>query len=99
MATVGTSLVYSIIEPLPAKGFPQGRIRWRIRHDEFVLARVKTADGIREFYVKEEDGYWVPFVEKARNADAKGQITVCKASLSLAGPKPRPKQVDRKPIP
>jgi hypothetical protein len=59
---------FGITEPLPPKGFPDGRLRWCIRNDDFVLARVKTSDGIREFYVKEENGHWMPSFEKGRNA-------------------------------
>jgi hypothetical protein len=62
--------IRGIKEPLPAKGFPAGRLRWRIRSDDFVLARVKTDRGIREFYVKESKGHWVPSFEKGRNQTA-----------------------------
>lgn len=59
--------LFGISCPKPTKGFPPGRIRWKIRNMEFVLARVKTADGIREFFVGEKDGYWTPYSEKGRN--------------------------------
>ena len=68
--TIGEEHTFGLSEPLPPKGFPDGRIRWRIREDDFILARVETADGIREFYVKEQDGYWVPSYEKGRNSTA-----------------------------
>ena len=54
-------------KPLPPKGFPDGRLRWRMRNTKPMLARVMTEDGIREFYVKEENGYWVPLCEKGSN--------------------------------
>lgn len=41
-----------------------------------MLARVKVADGIREFYVKEEAGFWVPAFERARNLGAQSDGSV-----------------------
>jgi hypothetical protein len=59
--------VFGSAEPLPLKGFPEGSIRLRIRNNQFALARVRTDDGIREFYIKEEEGFWVRSIEKGRN--------------------------------
>lgn len=71
MITVGEDAIcFGIKEPKPAKGFPPGKIRWRIRHDALVLARVRTSEGVREFLVKEEDGHWVPADEIASNITA-----------------------------
>jgi hypothetical protein len=67
---IPSNLAFGLKDPLPAKGFPDGKIRWRIRSDNLVLARVRTIDGIREFVVQEVDGYWMPLAEKGRNADA-----------------------------
>lgn len=50
-------------QPLPLKGFPEGRIRLRIYPDDFTVAIVKTPDRTRAFYVKEEGGHWVPYAE------------------------------------
>lgn len=62
------NLAFGIAGPKPAKGFPDGRIRWRLRIDSLVVARVKTSDGIREFTVAEKDGFWIPMDEIGRNA-------------------------------
>jgi len=51
---------YGTLEPKPTRGFPPGKLRLRMRTREFVRARVKTPDGIEEFAVKEQDGFWVP---------------------------------------
>lgn len=59
--------VWGVTDPKPPKGFPDGKLRWRLRSGAFVLARVKTPDGIREFSVREADGYWVPGFETGRN--------------------------------
>ena len=66
----GHDVAFSLAKPLPLSGFPEGKIRLRIRPDEYVLARVKTEDGIREFYVEEKGGFWVPFKEVGRNMTA-----------------------------
>jgi hypothetical protein len=59
--------IFGVCEPMPAEGFPEGRIRWRIRNNDFVKAYVKTSDGIREFRVIQTDGYWMPIYEQGRN--------------------------------
>lgn len=66
-----TKVVWGTASPLPPKGFPPGRIRWKIRSGHPVMARVKTDDGIREFFVNEEEGCWVPVAERGRNAEAR----------------------------
>ncbi|MEO5915583.1 MAG: hypothetical protein ABIS50_15220 [Luteolibacter sp.] len=59
-----------IMQPKPAKGFPPGRLRWKQRAGCFVLARVRTDAGIREFSVQEKDGFWMPLHERGRNDSA-----------------------------
>ena len=58
---------FGVVAPLPLRGFPAGLMRIRIRHKQFVVVRVKTTDGIREFYPTEIDGVWVPHYERGRN--------------------------------
>jgi hypothetical protein len=66
--------VFGVAEPLPLKGFPEGKkIRLRVRDNQFALARVRTDDGIREFYVKEEEGFWVRSHERGRNSTPANQ--------------------------
>jgi hypothetical protein len=65
--TVGTIIAYGLKPPLPMRGFPAGRVRIRARNDEFVLVRVRTTEGIREYYVREVDGFWEPAFEKGFN--------------------------------
>ncbi len=61
-------LVFGVREPKPLQGFPPGKVRLRMRNKEFMRARVRTPDGIREFTVKEIDGHWMPSHEIGRNA-------------------------------
>jgi hypothetical protein len=64
---IGTKALFGRMEPKLLEGFPEGRARIRMRQDEFVLVRIKTADGIREFYPMEKDGKWIPAHEGGRN--------------------------------
>jgi hypothetical protein len=65
--TGGIKFVFGIANAMPTKGFPEGKIRFRLRNNDFAKARVKTSDGIMEFYIEEKDGYWIPSFETARN--------------------------------
>lgn len=67
MAVTPSNIAFDIRDPLPLKGFPSGKYRIRMSPDSFVAVFVKTLNGISEFRVKEEDGFWVPFCEVARN--------------------------------
>jgi hypothetical protein len=58
---------YGLAEAKPLKGFPAGMYRIRLRPNEFVTVYVKSADGIRRFYVKEQDDHWVSGPEIAQN--------------------------------
>lgn len=56
-------LVYGVRPILPLKGFPCGKYRLRMRPEDCAVLYVKTADGIRCYTIKEEDGHWVPDME------------------------------------
>jgi hypothetical protein len=58
---------FGSVIPLPLRGFPEGKLEMRIRLDDFVKVRVGTTDGIREFVVKEVDGFWEPWIETEKN--------------------------------
>lgn len=60
-------LLFGIADKLPLRGFPDGRIKIRIRTDSFVQAFIKTADGIEVYSVKEKDGYWEPCMKMGAN--------------------------------
>lgn len=65
-----TEIIFAIREPKPLRGFPEGRVRLRLRNDEFARAFVRTPEGIRHFIVQETpDGFWepVPGCEQGRN--------------------------------
>ena len=55
-----TDLVWGVAIPKPLKGFPEGKVKLRLRNDSWALAYVKTDDGIMSYRIKERDGYWIP---------------------------------------
>jgi hypothetical protein len=67
---VNLPVCFGVQNPKPPRGFPYGKLRWRLRPDDFVRARVKTWRGIEEFYVQEKDGFWEPFHEAGKNLTA-----------------------------
>lgn len=62
-----SNIVFDVREPLPLKGFPEGRAKICLRNDSFARVFIKTASGIRAFFIKEEAGCWVPDFELAAN--------------------------------
>ena len=69
---IGTPLVYGVREPLPLRGFPEGRARIRMRPGKFVRVYVRPlAGGVREFVVQERDGAWWADGETGANRTAK----------------------------
>jgi len=57
----------NVTEQLPLKDFPEGRTRIRIRPAELVTVVVRTPEGIHMFTVREDEGFWTPGPELARN--------------------------------
>ena len=49
------------------RGFPDGRVKIVMRGNDFVTAFVKTASGIRKFYVKKVDDHFEPHWEIMAN--------------------------------
>ena len=68
MAIIAKSNFVWGIQPLRIlKGFPEGRIRLRLRNKAVAKAFVRTADGIRVFTIKSDGDWWVPGCELGRN--------------------------------
>lgn len=59
--------MFGIHAALPLVGFPAGKIRVRMRADDFVRAFVRDDVGVREFTIEEIDGTWQPSVEMRIN--------------------------------
>lgn len=62
-----SSAVWGVKERKPLKGFPEGRVKIRLRNTDFARAFVKTTSGIRQFIVAEVDGFWIPKFEQGSN--------------------------------
>lgn len=67
MARLIGTIVYGVHELMPLEGFPVGKIKIRLRHNDFAKVFVKTYNGIRAFYVKSDGCRWMPACEIARN--------------------------------
>lgn len=83
MITYGTTHIFGIVEPLPMEGFPPGKIRIRMRAKDIARAFVRTQDGIRGFYIKQENGKWKPGPEFGRNMRPKVRPIVKPARPSI----------------
>ena len=63
---IGVDVAFGVCEPLPLEGFPEGKVRIRMRSNNIVNVFVKTADGIMRFVPEIKDGRWHP-LEVGRN--------------------------------
>lgn len=66
----GRPLVFGAVaenKRLHLSGWPSDKVRLKFRPDEFARAFVRMPNGIREYFVEERDGVWVPGPELARN--------------------------------
>jgi len=70
--TIGTSCVFGIGgKPKRLRGFPQGKIKLRMRNDGYAMAYVRNDEGIRAFRIIEVNDNWWPAFEIARNHNPK----------------------------
>ena len=51
----------------PIVGLPEGRARLRLRNEDYVQVFVKTATGIRRFYVSDVGRNWIAEIEIESN--------------------------------
>lgn len=65
--------VFGVCQPLPLRGFPQGRIRLRLRKDSFAKAFVKSPTGIRRFLIGQRGAFWVPMYEQGAKVRTGGE--------------------------
>jgi len=68
MAVISSkNLVFGIRPMLPLKGWPEGRVRVRLRATDFAWGYVKTPSGIRQFAIEVREGCWWPAYEQGSN--------------------------------
>ena len=62
---IGMPLVIGMTSILPLCGFPEGRVKIRMRPGHAVRVYVRTVSGdIHEYVITEVDGQWHPFGSK-----------------------------------
>lgn len=64
---ISKSCVFGVQEEKPLRGFPDGKIRIRMRNDDFAWAFVKTNNGIRKFVILDSGEFWEPIYEQGSN--------------------------------
>jgi len=59
---IGELFVFGLAEVKPLKGFPEGRVRVKLRSDEFAVAlvRIPKTQKTERHLLKEKDGEWIP---------------------------------------
>ena len=69
--TIKSTPVFGVTKQLPLAGWPPGRVRLRLRNDNYAQAFVRLpGSGIRRFYVSEREGKWWPDLEFGANLEA-----------------------------
>jgi hypothetical protein len=63
-----SNMVFGITSMRPVVNMPSGRVRFRMRPDEFAEAFCREGNCTRRFYITEARGLW-RFVEVGRNQD------------------------------
>jgi len=61
------SIPFGLVEILPLSGFPQGKVKIKMRDDNFVKIFVKSENEIQAFYPEEKDGVWIPSYKIEQN--------------------------------
>jgi len=69
MTTIKTkqNIIFGVKNPLPLSGFPKGKIKIKMRNDDFACAYVKNETGIYKYAIEEKNGYWMPSFSPACN--------------------------------
>ena len=63
----GEHYIFGVKKALPLRGFPEGRARVRMRSNSWAVVFVKTKHGIKQYYVREVGGVWIPGILAAVN--------------------------------
>ena len=67
----GVKIIFGIADPLPLLGFPEGTAEIRMSKTSWATVFVFDHLGnTRRFYIKEEEGNWVPVFEIVENVES-----------------------------
>ena len=65
---IGKQIEFGVKDPLPLRGFPEGKARIRQRNDAIIVVFIRPPNGgIRRFSVESKDGAWWPAFEMGAN--------------------------------
>jgi len=67
MMQKGKTIVWGVRDLKPIRTDIVGRQRLRMRRKNEAQLFIKTATGVRGFYLREDNGHWVPEIEFGRN--------------------------------
>ena len=69
--TITSTVIFGVGKALPLKGFPNGELSIIQSPKDFTKVAVIKDGKTRNYYVKEEDGYWLPFGEIINKEEVK----------------------------
>ena len=73
---MGLTIVFGVVPVRPIVGLPHGKVRVRLRNNDFARVFVRNGYGTRQFVIGvNEEGMWYPAAEQGRNVrpDAMGR--------------------------
>jgi len=59
--------LFGVCKPKRLRGWPKGKIRLRMRNNDFMYAYVRNEEGITKYGVIEKNDNWYPGALQARN--------------------------------
>ena len=65
--TIGITCIFGTCKPKRLRGFPQGKIKLRMRNNDYMTAYVRNKEGITAYRIIEKNDNWYPAFEIARN--------------------------------
>jgi hypothetical protein len=60
LITTKQNIIFGVKDMLPLSGFPKGKVKIKMRNDNFAWAYVKTETGIYKYAIEEKNGCWMP---------------------------------------
>ena len=73
--TIGEPHVFGVQKLKPLRGFPDGKVRIKMRNTAFAQIYIRTPEGIRQFVAKDCGDFWQCSHEQGRNERRKCDVT------------------------